>query len=421
MLGGKAFAKPLPFPLGGNEDQVIYGIDDAGLAIMQGIGMTLCRDAICWTTTASGTGFESTPGTYDATVITAAINVAAAVKSYGMNEVFVICTNQSPGFCPTLSSALSTGGAITSLPTSPLIYAVTSGDSIVITSGDQAHTQTFVASSGAAAGATAIPVNSQTPNFAYAGNGTVGTNTWVYDTAWDACTPQHFATAVTYLVSELVAAGHGGLIYEWCNEPDGSAWGVDPTLLAQAFELAWTPVTSADPTCIISGPVLENMAAPAADYYEGTNYYNLFKQAGGCAYRHRQGVHQYSQIGSTTNSPPDAPNVWGFTWWQMLANFRYNMLNVGAADSVPIMVTEVGWPSTGSGPPAITPQLQSQFFQNLLVLLSGKDPINNVLFSSYLDGIIIYEVTGNDSNYGIAPAGTPNPAVAVLTELVSGH
>jgi len=69
------------------------------------------------------------------------------------------------------SSALSTGGPITSLPVTALNGNVASGDSIVITSGT--NTQTFTASANAYFGATAIPVNSATPNFAYPTTSTV--------------------------------------------------------------------------------------------------------------------------------------------------------------------------------------------------------------------------------------------------------
>jgi hypothetical protein len=70
-----------------------------------------------------------------------------------------------------LSSALSTASAITSLPVTSLGQAVTNGDSIVVTSG--ANTQTFVASANALAGATSIPVVSQTPIFAFPTSSTV--------------------------------------------------------------------------------------------------------------------------------------------------------------------------------------------------------------------------------------------------------
>ena len=65
----------------------------------------------------------------------------------------------------TLSSSLSTGAPITSLPVTALNGTVTSGTSVVVSSGT--HTQTFTASSTVNAGATSIPVNSLTPNFAY--------------------------------------------------------------------------------------------------------------------------------------------------------------------------------------------------------------------------------------------------------------
>jgi hypothetical protein len=70
-----------------------------------------------------------------------------------------------------LSSALSTGGAITSLPVAALNGNVASGDSILVTSGT--HTQTFTASATAYFGATSIAVSSATPNFAYPTTSTV--------------------------------------------------------------------------------------------------------------------------------------------------------------------------------------------------------------------------------------------------------
>ena len=70
-----------------------------------------------------------------------------------------------------LSSALSTSGAITSLPVAALNGNVASGDSVVVTSGS--NTQTFTASANAFFGATAIAVNSLTPNFAYPTTSTV--------------------------------------------------------------------------------------------------------------------------------------------------------------------------------------------------------------------------------------------------------
>jgi len=86
----------------------------------------------------------------------------------------------SNGFCSAPisvnpSSALSTGGAITSLPVTALNGNVASGDSIVIASGS--NTQTFTASAAATFGATSISVNSLTPNFAYPTTSTVTDST----------------------------------------------------------------------------------------------------------------------------------------------------------------------------------------------------------------------------------------------------
>ena len=70
-----------------------------------------------------------------------------------------------------LSSALTTGGPITSLPVTALNGNVANLDTIVVTSGT--NTQTFVASANTYMGATAIPVASLTPNFAYPTTSTV--------------------------------------------------------------------------------------------------------------------------------------------------------------------------------------------------------------------------------------------------------
>ena len=76
----------------------------------------------------------------------------------------------------------------------------------------------------------------------------------------------------------------------------------------------------------------------------------------------------------------------------------------------------------------MTPQLQAQFLQDILVTWSGHDPINGVAFSSYLKAFIVYQMYGSaDGDWGLyppdfgSPLGTPNPAVAVLTKLALGH
>lgn len=70
----------------------------------------------------------------------------------------------------TLSAALSTGGAITSLSVNALPNAFSSGDVIRLSSGG--NTQTWTLTAAAAVGATSVTVASQVPNFNYP----IGTN-----------------------------------------------------------------------------------------------------------------------------------------------------------------------------------------------------------------------------------------------------
>jgi hypothetical protein len=75
----------------------------------------------------------------------------------------------------TLRTALTTSGPITSLPITALEGTVATNDQIVLSFGTQ--TQTFTASGPASGGATSIPVNSLTPNYAYPANPTNAANT----------------------------------------------------------------------------------------------------------------------------------------------------------------------------------------------------------------------------------------------------
>ncbi len=80
----------------------------------------------------------------------------------------------------TLSAALSTSVAITSLPVVALAAAITAG-SLVYIANSPTTSQLWTVSSTAAIGATSIPVTSQTPNFAYPSGTNVGPTT-VLDT-----------------------------------------------------------------------------------------------------------------------------------------------------------------------------------------------------------------------------------------------
>jgi hypothetical protein len=66
-----------------------------------------------------------------------------------------------------LTSTLSTGAAITSLPVTGLANTIPSGAVVTLTSADTLHTQTWTTTAQVASGAASIPVTSQTPNYAY--------------------------------------------------------------------------------------------------------------------------------------------------------------------------------------------------------------------------------------------------------------
>jgi hypothetical protein len=101
-----------------------------------------------------------------------------------------------PSAQATLTTALVSGTAYTSLAVTALGTAVASGDSILLTSG--ANTQTFTASAAAAVGATAISVTSLAANFAYP----VGTLVQDATTA-----PGYARVAVTNNTTNWVAPG----------------------------------------------------------------------------------------------------------------------------------------------------------------------------------------------------------------------
>lgn len=73
---------------------------------------------------------------------------------------------RNPGqLSTTLSSGLSTGGPITSLPVAAMPTTITTGKAVIITDGT--HTQQFVTSGTTVQGATSITVASLTPTFAF--------------------------------------------------------------------------------------------------------------------------------------------------------------------------------------------------------------------------------------------------------------
>jgi hypothetical protein len=82
----------------------------------------------------------------------------------GGNQVYVI-NSGAPSASTTLSTALTTGAPITALAVAATTAAIPAGSQVILTSG--ANTQTFITSGPVASGVTSIPVNSQTPTFAF--------------------------------------------------------------------------------------------------------------------------------------------------------------------------------------------------------------------------------------------------------------
>ena len=120
-------------------------------------------------------------------------------------------------------------------------------------------------------------------------------------------------------------------------------------------------------------------------------------------------------------NPPAAVGGYGFTPAQLVGQARAFMVSKG--DTSPMFCTE--WSSQWEDDGPLTAQRQAQYAQDFLQILSGTDSVNNVLFSSYLKGMIWYAVTSQGgASYALFPTdnlAAPNPAVAIMAELVSGH
>jgi hypothetical protein len=250
----------------------------------------------------------------------------------------------------------------------------------------------------------------------FTANANYSIGAWVYDTTWVACTPQHFATMMAHLVAQ---SGMQGLDWELLNEPDGGNWNVTSTLLVQLYKLTYPAMKAADPTCVIHGLVLQSICGPGFEY--GADYYNACvtdgiltgNGSGGPCYDVIS-LHSYCQ-NSTFNDweAPEAITVFGYPLWQLLANFKANMVAKG--DTSNIWITEFGWQNADDGP--MTPQLQAQYYQDFLTRLSSNDPINGVPFSSYLKVMMQYAMSTGGAQWSITGVG----AQTVITELISGH
>jgi hypothetical protein len=167
-----------------------------------------------------------------------------------------------------LSSALSTGSPITSLPVAALTVAVTSGDLIYVTAvgSSSVQHQIFVASAGAAINATSIPVVSQTPNFAYPSGSPVTdqhSNNDCYDAQttsapagfpggtsfgtglnFNPTTNNPFCAAALLYVQETT----GGVNYCWAGNTSDAPTGGCTAPISVGLSGSWTPTTSSPPS-----------------------------------------------------------------------------------------------------------------------------------------------------------------------------
>jgi hypothetical protein len=224
-------------------------------------------------------------------------------------------------------------------------------------------------------------------------------------------TPAQFAAMMAWLVAQ---PGLQGITWELFNEPDSSGVGVPYALLAQAYSLAYPAMKSADPTCTVMGFVLEGMGPTG---YGNETYYNNAVAAGILPYMDQASFHIYclSSNNTTYDWSPAAYGGDNSPWpnWLTIANWQANRIAKG--DTTHMWITEFGWNSSNDG--IMTPQLQAQYYQDFMTSISGMDPVNGVLFSSYLKVVCQYAIGNGANEWGIYQ----QPAASVVTELISGH
>jgi hypothetical protein len=422
-LGGRAFNGPLPFALGTNSAAVRYGFGGSDLSTASGIGMQYYRNDVPWNINQGGnTPVEGLPGVYSATNITNVSGVVAAVKAAGLKNLLVVTVNQTPALCPTLGITLTSGTGYTSISVTPLAFAIASGNSIQLTNyPTQSQTQTVTATANMSAGASGtLSVSSFTANHTYPGATSTVAGAWVYDTSWVASTPQHFANMMAYLVAQ---SGLQGLDWELLNEPDGSSWYSTPPLLYQMYALTYPAMKAADPTCTVHGLCIESLSPPGNG--NGTDYYNAFVLVTSGTSSNPTG-NSYNPVGYLYDitslhcyCDPLSPDSYASPiylpapLWLLMSNFRANMLAKG--DTTNIWWTEIGWQNSNSG--NMTPQLQAQYYQTFFNTMAGYDPVNKVQYSSYIKVFCQFAMENSGAYWGILG----QPAVGILTELITGH
>lgn len=154
------------------------------------------------------------------------------------------CEVQTTTSAGTVATLMSTGAPVTSISCAALPVALPAATVITLTSG--VNSQSFtVSAAGAAAGATSIPVASQTPNFAYPVGSTISAGLWVK------------VRGIKNLVAAVATTMQDDSDY------DSNGWGSQT-----ATKLAWTlTLTLARKTTLTGGNW--STGAPKAQYDVG--------------------------------------------------------------------------------------------------------------------------------------------------------
>lgn len=112
-----------------------------------------------------------------------------------------------------LTSALSTGAPLTSMPVAALSRAIPVGSQITTVSG--ANVQTFTTSAPATANATSIPIVSETPTFAFPTNSVVAVRSLAARTFWPQYTVWNPASTITFAITAVNGGGENGLSFDF--------------------------------------------------------------------------------------------------------------------------------------------------------------------------------------------------------------
>jgi hypothetical protein len=342
-----------------------------------------------------------------------------------------------------LSSTLSTGSPITSLPVAAMTTALNSGESLTIVDPTYAHTQTWVTTAAVAKNATAIPVVSQMPNFAY----TSAASIFSYDPAAAASIASLVTTAATYGI-KLLFVVDGCLQTTWASGVSGNNYNTGYPITPAQFGAAmgwlvaqpgcqgldWEiPVNEPDEygyVTTISMSVANCVAALQAGYTamkaaDSSCTVHLFPVAnvnsGGSGYTFLQGGYSAGMKGSY--------DVFDFHCYNYPGNGTYQNSQAGGnlitvvipelvalratnSDITPMVLSETGWQSTGTGQvPDMNTTLQAVYLYSFLLALSAL---------GILQAVYIYDLADAGGNWGmLTGANVPKPSFYQIQSLTT--